>query len=262
VRPIATSVGTVTEVSQPLCRRPGQTQSALRGGPGGVHMGKPDAGFRRPSDMRAVMIAVIGLALAASGCSVGGHGEATCAFLVSYHGRTYRGSGVQVMPVEGSAAGVGTTAACDDGGGADPSRSIQVTRVVGVSPQIALMWAGHDTMVLIADGRSQPPALARLQRPVRCLSRDMPVTLTGSSAGMGASNGGAGDGPRFVELWVESASARRYRRARVLVEVPPQLAARLDQHHLRDALRPGATITVVADCDGSRYVARSLAPAS
>jgi len=208
------------------------------------------------------MIAVVGLSLAASGCSVGGHEEASCAFLVSYHGHTYRGNGVQVKPVAGSAVGVGTTAACNDGGGNDPSRSIHVTRVAGVSPDVALMWSGHDTMVLIADGSRHPPALKRLLRPVRCLSGDTPFRLTGPSSGMGSSTGQAGDGPRFAELWVQSASAPRYLRARVVVEVPPSAAPSLDEQHLREALRPGATITVTAACDGARYVARSLTPAN
>ena len=77
-----------------------------------------------------------------------------CALIVKFQGTTYRASHARAAPVPGDPVGTGVIPACDDHGPGSPSsdQRVQLARLRGVPPNVALIWIGHPETVLVREG--------------------------------------------------------------------------------------------------------------
>jgi hypothetical protein len=189
-------------------------------------------------------------------------GDASCAMIVEFDGRTYIGSGVSVSPREGDAIGSGVMLGCDDGNGASADEAIQLAEIEGVSPQIAVAWRGNGDTVFIAEGVDPfPPELQELTNAPVCVAADAPIALAGPWLGITASDGRTETNlqpPYDIEMFVEETSSPRYERAYLMVRVPQKLGQPLTEDDLRGSLWEGGTVEVSARCEGDLYLAESI----
>ena len=185
--------------------------------------------------------------------------QGSCAFLVSYEGRTYAGAGVEVAPREGRPVGPGLLLGCNDG-----DEEIELAEIHGVSPEIALAWRGDGDTVLIREGIDYdrlPPALARLQQAPTCASGDEPLELSGPWLGIIGLDGEREREvvpPYALEIYVEESSAKRYERAFLTVRVPARLGRPLTRADIRSSLWNRGTISLTVACREGRYLAERV----
>jgi hypothetical protein len=212
----------------------------------------------------AVCLAVA-LALALAGC--GDQVEAgedapgaSCALVVRYRGVLYEGRTLQVVASEGRKLGSGVLPACDDGGGEYAAEKIELAEIEGVSPTIAVVWAGQPEAVFIRHGAEPPPEIELLFRPPECDPRDEPVDLSGPWLDIVGTDGtGDPEPPYSLELFVSVSSLPRYEGAFLTVSVPASLGTPLTRADVMASLWEGGTISVSARCgEKGAYLAESV----
>jgi len=179
-------------------------------------------------------------------------GAASCTLVVRYQGSLYEGWTVRVAPVEGGSVGTGVLPGCDDGGGPEPDEEIELAEIAGVSPEVALVWAGQTDTVLLREGIEQPPPeVAELLRAPTCDPRDEPIELSGPWLGMLGADGNTEldlAPPYDLDLFVEASSVPRYERAFLTVRVPASLGRPLTRADIESSLWEGGTISVRVGC--------------
>jgi hypothetical protein len=194
----------------------------------------------------------------------GSGGAGSCAALVRYHGATYVGEGVRVAPVAAGPAGTAIEPPCQDTpGGSSGPQTIRVLRIQGVSPHVALIWAGIDHVVLVRRslGSHLPKRLRRLFEAPSCRIADAPIRLRGRWDGILGANGKTEldmRPPYDVTMKVADASSRRYLHAFLTVRVPAALGRPLSEADIHRSLGKGGTIAITATCAGGRYVAQRV----
>jgi hypothetical protein len=202
------------------------------------------------------------------GNATNGEGDASCAAIVLYEGRTYVGSGVRVAPREGKRIGTGVLPGCDDGGGRTLDEEIELAEIEGVSPEIAVAWHGDPSGVYISKSVDRlPRELRRLMRAPNCDPRDEPIDLAGPWLGIVEVEGGAEldttreaplTPPYDLEIFVEETTRSPYERAFLTVRVPEQLGHPLTPSDVRSSLWEGGTIDLTVACREGGYVAERV----
>jgi hypothetical protein len=177
------------------------------------------------------------------------------------------GVSVGVAPIEGEAVGQGTLPACNDSGegSQESAEEVDLARISGVSPEVALAWAGHPQEVLVREGldeKDQPEELARLFHAPTCESADEPIMLQGPWLGILGANGHTELDllpPYDVHLYVVHASVPRYERAYLTVRVPENLGQPITHMDVESSLWRGGSISLTAKCGDHRYLATEVA---
>jgi hypothetical protein len=148
---------------------------------------------------------------------------------------------------------------CEPGGG---SQTIQVARLNGVSPRVALVWVGSIDTILVRDGVTHlPPAVTRLYHAPACRRTDVPIRLAGPWLGILAPDGGTEltmRPPYDLEILAARATPSRYQRAFLTIRVPASLGRPLTEHDIHAVLDKGGSITVTATCGDGRYMAEQV----
>jgi hypothetical protein len=185
---------------------------------------------------------------------------AACALVVRYRGVLYDGRTVAVVANEGRKLGSGVLPACDDGGGDSGEEKIELAEIKGVSPRIAVVWAGQPETVFIRQGVQPPPEIERLFGPPACDPRDEPVDLSGRWLGIVGTDGtGDPEPPYALELFVEVSSSPRYEGSFLTVSVPSSLGTPLTREDIETSLWEGGTISTRVGCaERGAYVAESV----
>jgi hypothetical protein len=198
-----------------------------------------------------------------SGAPNGHNGLDSCAFVAYYEGNAYVGVGVSVAPVEGEPVGTAVLPGCDDTDGQDrspPDEVIQVAALPGVPPDVALVWHEVTHTVLVREGVGFPPEVQALVGAPSCDPADVPIELKGPWLGIVDGDQTEADllPPYQVDMQVLHASAPRYERAFLTIEVPVDLGRPLSHEDVETSLWAGGSISVKARCAGDGYVAESL----
>jgi hypothetical protein len=210
-----------------------------------------------------LVVAVLG---AAGGCVRGPDGsiaEVSCVFIARFQGHDYTGVGVQIAPIEGRSLGTAVVHGCNDTGRATstPDYDIPVAELPGVSPDVAVVWHGVSDRVLVRKALDHvPPEVARLQHVPPCDPSDEPIELSGPWLGIHDQDRTELDliPPYQLDMLVQRASATRYERAYLTIQVPHSLGRPLTHEDVAASLWKGGTISIVAGCQGSRYVAERV----
>jgi hypothetical protein len=192
-------------------------------------------------------------------------GEASCAFVAYFQGRTYEGVGVRIAPVEGELLGTAVLPGCDDTGeqaSPPPNEVIQVAAVAGISPEVALVWHDVSDTVLIREGTGPlPPELQELLETPSCDPADAPIGLDGPWLGIhdGDMTEVDLDTPYQIDMQVVHASVPRYQRAFLTIHVPEALGRPLSREDVETSLWKAGSISVTASCLDGGYVAEDVA---
>lgn len=239
-------------------------EDVLRRAPAGNRTGR----FRKPARRRVVAAAAFAVGVGAattillhiSSANPGiGNGSGGCALKVRYRGTTYSGRNIEVVPQRGPHAGSGVIPDCESGGSPE---TIQVARLPGVSPGVALVWVGSYDTILVRDGVTHlPNAVTRLFHAPACRRRDAPIQLAGPWLGILAAGGGTEltmRPPYDLEILAAHATPSRYLRALLKVRVPASLGRPLTEHDIHSVLDKGGSITITATCGDGRYIAEQV----
>jgi hypothetical protein len=209
------------------------------------------------------------LALALGGCGNengnAGAGGGDCISSVRYQGQIYTWSDVEVAPREaGSVGNAGFYCnLLEARAGSEPDQEIELARIEGVPPEVALAWRRHSDMVFVREGvdplRSE---VRRLLEAPKCDPRNEPIEIAGPWLGIRGVVYEEVDlvPPYDVDLLVEESSVPRYEQAFLAVRVPKALGRPLTRKDIRESLRRGGSIMLSVTCwlDG-RYVAERIA---
>ncbi|MFL6136252.1 MAG: DUF6281 family protein [Frankiaceae bacterium] len=189
---------------------------------------------------------------------------ASCAAILRYAGREYRGAGTAYRVPVGRALGTATEPGCADvvvdgkpRGSSD--HPVEVSAVRGVDPRWAIAY-GNDFGVYVARDASKdrmPAALRRVLRRPACTGSG-PVTLAGKWIDVELDR--ARSAIRSVELIVDRASpgAQRYLQADLRVRV----TARTEGNRVpgEPVLDDRSRVEVVAHCAGTAFEADRVTP--
>ena len=204
-----------------------------------------------------------------SGSNTGGgqaasKGDASCAFVAYYQGRTYEGFDVRIAPAEGELLGTAVLPGCDDTGGQGsppPNEVIQVAAVAGISPDVALVWHDVTDTVLVREGTGPlPPELQELLETPSCDPTDAPIALEGPWLGIHDGDMTEVDleTPYQIDMQVAHASVRRYMRAFLTIQVPETLGRPLSREDIETSLWKAGSISVTVSCRDGGYVAEDV----
>lgn len=211
-----------------------------------------------PAAAAAVLIGVAGVAWLAVDRSPGrtgtGAGEASCAALLEFEGRTYVGHGEPLRrPRPGRLLGTGT-AGC---GGAD----LEVRALPGVDPTVAVLT--DEGLYVSGAVRSLPARVAELDRPVRCTGSGT-SSVTGDWVSMEGPMPARDNEltPPYVAVlkvgrgdWLPR---DRWETVTIRVRVTAGTSGGTDPSLAEYALRGSEPVTATVHCDGGDWVADSL----
>jgi hypothetical protein len=188
-----------------------------------------------------------------------GNGSGGCALRVQFRGTIYSGRTVEIVPERGPRVGSAVIPDCGPGGG---PQTIQVARLRGVSPNVALVWVGSNDTILVRNGANRlPTAVTRLFTAPTCRRRDAPIHLAGPWLGILAANGRTEltmRPPYDLEILAARATPSRYRRALLTIRVPASLGRPLTEQDIHSVLDKGGSITITATCGDGRYLAQQV----
>lgn len=183
---------------------------------------------------------------------------------------------MQIVPPEGAPLG---SAEKSLGSAPQPSTIIQaipIARFRGISPKVAVVWPGQHNVVFVRHGLDPYEAITSLSRSLACDSVAAPIHLFGPWADTDVSYrpvphstysapeirnsypNGDPIAPYDVNVLVQRSSDPRYENAFLMVQVPRELGRPLTGYDLAAQQRGGATIDIVARCEGTRFVAQSV----
>jgi Family of unknown function (DUF6281) len=210
-----------------------------------------------------LLVAVLG---ACGDSEIAGGDGASCAFTARFSGHSYEALTVERAPEEGEPLGSAALPACSDEDGADTGEGdgelIEVARLPGVSPDVALAMRGRlDTLLVRKGVRSFPQEVVELMQAPHCDSRDSPIKLSGPWLGILGADGETERNlvpPYDVDLFVEEASDEGYRRSFLSVRVPIELGRPLDREDIRSSLWEGGEIDLVTTCKRAGFVAEQV----
>jgi Family of unknown function (DUF6281) len=227
---------------------------------------------RRNRRLLAGAVAVIILGVAVGGVYTlhavgrlgprGTTGDASCAFMATFGGRSYDGQAVMIAPVPGDPVGYAVLPGCKDTNGPGSSvERVKVFRFPGLPASVALVMEGNDDTVLVLHGLKElPPAVAALVPAPTCRVSDVPILFQGPWLGILGANGKTELDlvpPYDVYIRATSASDPRYERARLSVHVPDKLGRPISHADVANSLWKGGSIAIAA-CQGSRFVATDI----
>jgi len=215
------------------------------------------------------MVTLLLLIVMATGCSgqVEGHPDGTqptCAAIAFFDGLTYLGRNVPVHPVAGEVLGQAQVPGCNDTGQsqAPPDQFVTVARLPGVDPSIAVVEADNpQVMYTRANLKDLPPEVMAYFDVPTCQQADSPITLAGTWLGIIQADGHTELDmvpPYNVSMLVLHASSATYLRAELSIHVTASLGMPLTHADVHAVLWKGGTIRVIAECDGTGFVARSV----
>ncbi len=223
----------------------------------------PLTGPRRrwPLVAAAAVVLVVGGAawtVLRDGPPVGG-GDASCAYVVTYDGRSWSTIGSDRSPRTGEVLGDGVVPRCDDGNGVSEQRTVAVRRIRGVDPAEAVAVDGE---ILVPVGvTGLPDELADAQDPVRCA---LPGTarLVGQWVGVVSSREARVDGdvrpPYRIDFQTSDARVTEGY-ARVLIQARGTSdSRRLTPEQVTALLDEDADDLLTTHCERGRFVVDSL----
>jgi hypothetical protein len=124
--------------------------------------------------LAACVVAVVTVVFS-RGAQPGPDGSASCPAGLDFRGARYAPPGeLTRSPVAGEPIGEGHFPSCDDGHGVDPSGPLEVRRLPGVSPDVAVLMGDR---VWVREGAAAPPVAETATRPVAC-DLVKPATVT------------------------------------------------------------------------------------
>jgi hypothetical protein len=228
-------------------------------------------GRRGPRAAAVAFVTVVALVLGAcsrdappptpSGPTAGEGDVGGCALAVEFHGHMYDGVLLAVEPVPGRPLGTASLPACQDtnSGTPAPEEQIEVARLPGVDPDVAVVWVGQPDTVFVRRNVDELPAeIATLMDAPTCRPEDAPIQLAGPWLSILGADGKTEvdlKPPYDVGLLVQEASDRRYERAHLTVRVPPSLGTPISRRDVQTSLQAGGTISISASCEDEAFVA-------
>jgi hypothetical protein len=235
---------------------------------------------RHPRSRLAIRASIAMVVLGLAGCSKaqgspgprssagrvtgGGHGSASCAFVVQFRGHPFDVIEVDVEPVPGTKLGEAMSPGCNDTGGAssEPNQRLPVAELPGVDPGVAVVWLDATDRIFVRHGVPLPPEIRKLLHAPACDPVDAPVFLHGPWLGILGADGKTELDlvpPYDLQMLVRQASSSRYERSHLTIRVPASLGQPLSREDVRSSLWKGGTIRVTATCVDGRFIAQRVA---
>lgn len=218
---------------------------------------------------RVLLVVVATLVVAVGGApawraatgSQGAGGDASCAYVVEYAGRTWSPAGSERQVAPGAVLGAGVLPGCDDGNGATEPETVEVRRIDRVDPAVAVQVDGQ---VLVPWGEPLPEALREAASRPTC-DLEGPTALAGRWLGVRSSRevrfDGDVRGPYRIDFETSDPRVTGGFATAVLTARGTTASVPITPDDVRRLLWRDAPSVLLTHCDGDRFVVESLRPA-